>query len=151
MIAGAEYTRLQPHDDQRGWLAELVRSDDPCFDQFGQVYMSVTYPGIVKAWHLHERQIDLISCVSGAILLVLHDLRDGSETHGQTDEHYLGRHNLGRVRVPSGVHHGWKCVSTDEALVISLVSELYDKANPDEHRLPPHSDKIPYDWTRRDG
>ncbi len=151
MIAGAEYKRLQPHDDQRGWLAEIVRSDDPHFDQFGQVYMSVTYPDVVKAWHLHQRQIDLITCVSGTILLVLHDLRDGSPTRGQTDEHYLGRHNMGRVRVPEGVHHGWKCVSNHEALVISLVSELYDKANPDEHRLPPHSDQIPYDWARRDG
>ena len=151
MIAGANVKPLLSHDDQRGWLAELVRSDDPDFTRFGQVYMSVTYPGVVKAWHLHRKQIDLVSCVSGTILLVLHDMREGSPTRGQTDEHYLGRHALGRVRIPAGVQHGWKCVSSEEALVISLVSELYDASDPDEVRLPPHSEKIPYDWSRRDG
>lgn len=151
MIAGAKLKPIVAHDDQRGWLAELVRSDDPDFSQFGQVYMSVTYPGVVKAWHLHQKQIDLVTCVSGTILLVLHDLRQGSPTRGQTDEHYLGRHSLGRVRIPVGVHHGWKCVSDEEAMVVSLTSELYDAANPDEDRLPPDSDKIPYDWTRHDG
>ena len=151
MIAGADVKTLVAHDDQRGWLAELVRSDDPDFTRFGQVYISVSYPGVVKAWHLHQKQIDLVTCVSGTILLVLHDARQGSSTRGQTDEHYLGRHALRRVRIPAGVHHGWKCVSGEEALVISLISELYDRANPDEIRLPPHSEEIPYDWTRRDG
>ena len=151
MIAGANFKTLLPHDDQRGWLAELVRSDDPDMDRFGQVYMSVSYPGVVKAWHLHRKQVDLVTCVSGTILLVLHDVRDGSPTHGQTDEHYIGRHCLRRVRIPAGVHHGWKCVSSEEALVISLVTELYDPDDPDEVRLPPHCEQIAYDWTRRDG
>ena len=151
MIDGVKFKPLAAHDDQRGWLAELVRRDDPDFVRFGQVYLSVTFPEVVKAWHLHRKQYDLVACVQGTILLVVHDTRPDSPTRGQTDEFYLGTRRLGRVRIPPGLHHGWKCVSTEEAMVVSLVSELYDAAEPDEVRLPPHCEEIPYDWTRRDG
>ncbi len=151
MIDGVNVKGLRTIPDQRGRLTELVRSDDEDFEAFGQVYMSVTYPGVVKGWHLHIRQTDLISCVSGMILLVLYDDRDGSPTRGQVDEFYLGTHAMERVRVPPGVLHGWKCVSAEEALVINLTSELYNYDDPDEMRVHPHDNDIPYDWSRQDG
>jgi dTDP-4-dehydrorhamnose 3,5-epimerase len=47
--------------------------------------------------------------------------------------------------------HGWTCVSHDEAYIVNVVSEVYDYANPDEFRIHPHDNDIPYDWTRKDG
>ncbi len=41
--------RLVP--DERGWLMEILRSDDELFRKFGQASVSATYPGVVKAWH----------------------------------------------------------------------------------------------------
>jgi dTDP-4-dehydrorhamnose 3,5-epimerase len=49
------------------------------------------------------------------------------------------------------VYHGWQCVSVEEALIINTVTRPYDAANPDEFRLDPHENHIPFDWTRRDG
>ncbi len=150
MIAGAEYKRLQPHDDQRGWLAEIVRSDDPHFDQFGQVYMSVTYPDVVKAWHLHRAQVDNMAAIHGMVKLVLYDGRPGSSTHGRINEIFMGLHNPVLVQIPAGVFHGFKGIGTQEALVINFPSQPYRPDDPDEHRLSPDHSSIPYDWARED-
>lgn len=151
MIDGVSVKPLRVIPDQRGRLAELVRSDDPDFVRFGQVYMSVTYPGVVKGWHMHTRQYDLVACVSGQILLVMYDQREESPTHGELQEVYLGTHSPNRVRIPPRILHGWKCISPEEALVINLSSELYRYDDPDEIRFDPHGEAVPYDWTRRDG
>lgn len=151
MIHDVKVKPLACHQDQRGWLTELARCDDPQLAKFGQAYVTATYPGVVKAWHRHLRQADLITCVAGTILLVCHDDRQGSPSLGQTDEFYLGPRAMQRVLVPAGVLHGWKCVSPQEALVVNVVTEPYDHTNPDEERLEPHSPQVPYDWARRDG
>ena len=151
MIDGVRVKDLHMIPDQRGYLAELVRSDDEDFVRFGQVYVSVTYPGVVKAWHMHTRQHDLVVCLSGMILLVLHDDREGSPTRGEIQELYLGELSPRRVRIPPRVHHGWKCVSAREAMVLNVSSEVYRYEEPDEVRLPPHGGQIPYDWSRHDG
>ncbi|MFQ5893157.1 MAG: hypothetical protein ACE5H5_02485 [Nitrospinota bacterium] len=46
---------LTVHPDARGRLMELMRPDWEEFEQFGQVYMTTCYPGVVKAWHYHKR------------------------------------------------------------------------------------------------
>ncbi len=55
------------------------------------------------------------------------------------------------VRIPPGVMHGFKCISENEAIVLNCPTELYNREEPDEFRLPAHTDKIPYDWDRKDG
>ena len=137
--------------DERGWLMEILRADDKDFDtKFGQVYMSATYPGVVKAWHYHKRQVDHFACVAGMVKLVLIDTRPDSPTNGAVNEFYLGTQNPTLVEVPNLVYHGWKCISTDVAMVINVPTEPYAYAEPDEFRLAPH-DTLPYDWTRKDG
>jgi dTDP-4-dehydrorhamnose 3,5-epimerase len=113
--------------------------------------MTTTYPGVVKAWHKHEKQSDNIACVAGMIRMALYDGRPGSPTRGQIDEFYLGVHSPLLVQVPPGVHHGWMAVSQEEAVVINIPTEPYDRENPDEQRLDPHSNDIPYVWKRKDG
>ena len=71
---------------------EVLRSDDPeFFQKFGQVYVSATYPGVVKAWHYHKHQIDNFACITGMVKLVLVDTRDGSPTKDAVNEFFLGR------------------------------------------------------------
>lgn len=137
--------------DERGWLMEILRADDPeLFTKFGQVYVSATYPGVVKAWHYHQRQIDNFACVAGMVKLVLIDTRSNSPTNGAINEFFIGSQNPLIVQVPNLVYHGWKCISTDASLVINVPTEPYAYAAPDEYRLEPH-DTLPYDWARKDG
>ena len=146
MIDGVMTKKLKVIPDERGRLMECLRNDDDLFLGFGQFYMTTTFPGVVKGWHLHEVQFDNIVCVKGLIKLVLHDAREGSATRGQTNEFFLGEHNPLLVRVPSGIWHGWKCVSTEEAYIVNAPTEVYQYAAPDQLELPHDSPAIPYDW-----
>ena len=137
--------------DERGRLMEILRNDDDLFIQFGQVYMTTTYPGVVKAWHLHKEQADNVACVHGMIKLVLFDPREQSPTFKRINKFYLGLHNPILVHIPKDIYHGWMCISPEEAIVVNIPTEHYDYENPDEFRLDPHDNDIPYDWKRKDG
>ncbi len=141
---------LVVHPDDRGRLFEVLRRDDPHFREFGQAYVTTTYPDVVKAWHRHQNQDDYFCCLTGMVKLVIRDDRPDSPTGGTTQEVWLGEHKLRLVVVPRGTWHGWKCVSEREAMILNLVTTPYDPAAPDEERLPAHG-ALAYDWSRRDG
>lgn len=150
-IEGVKVKPLRAIPDERGWLMEILRADDPeLFVKFGQVYVTATYPGVVKAWHYHRRQVDNFACIAGMVKLVLVDTRENSPTRGAVNEFYVGTQNPSLVQVPNLVYHGWKCISVEPALVVNVPTEPYDHEEPDEYRLEPHG-ALPYDWTRRDG
>ncbi len=151
LINGVEVRRAKVLPDERGRLGEIMRADDPWFDKFGQIYFTTTYPGVVKAWHLHKTQTDHIYVIKGLVKIALCDQREGSSTFGVVNELYLGEHNPGLLKVPAGVLHGWMCVSCEEAYIVNIPSEMYDYTNPDEHRVDAHDNDISYDWTRKDG
>lgn len=151
MIDGVKTKKLRVIPDERGRLMEILRRDDEIFEKFGQVYMSATYPGVVKGWHMHQKQTDNICCVRGMLKLVVYDGREGSPTRGQIDEFFIGEHNPMVIHIPPRLYHGWMCVSEQEALVVNTPTESYDYARPDEQRLPAHGSEIPYDWRRKDG
>jgi dTDP-4-dehydrorhamnose 3,5-epimerase len=151
LITGVHVRRARMIPDERGRLGEIFRCDDPLFERFGQVYFTTTYPGVVKAWHYHKVQSDHVYVIQGLIKLVLYDDREASPTRGEVNELYLGEHCPALVKIPPGVYHGWKCVSEREALVINVPTEPYNYNAPDEYRLHPHDNHIPYRWERRDG
>ena len=151
LIRGVRAKPLKIIADERGRLFEMLRCDEPVFRKFGQVYCTAVAYGVVKGWHYHKKQIDNFVCVSGMIKLVLYDARARSATRGQLNEFFIGTHQLQLVQIPPGVYHGFKGISQPESLVINVSSEPYHYAHPDEFRIDPHHNDIPYDWTRRDG
>lgn len=151
MIEGVKVKNLKVIPDERGRLMEILRSDEDLFLKFGQVYMTTTYPGVVKAWHKHEKQTDNLACVQGMIKLALYDPREKSPTFKEINQFYIGVHNPLLVQIPAGVYHGWMCVSEEEAIVINVPTEVYNYEHPDEQRLDPYENDIPYDWRRKDG
>ena len=146
MIEGVVTKPLKQIADERGWLTEILRNDWEYFKKFGQAYVTAAYPHIVKAWHMHKTQTDNITCIKGMVKLVLYDDRKQSKTKNEIDEFMIGDRNLLLVQIPPEVWHGFKTISEEYALVLNLPTELYDYSKPDEHRLPPDTDKIPYDW-----
>jgi dTDP-4-dehydrorhamnose 3,5-epimerase len=99
-----------------------------------------------KARELGVKVID----EAGMVKLVLVDTRPDSPTNGAINEFFIGTQNPMLVQVPNLVYHGWKCISTEIAIVINVPTEPYNHTEPDEYRLEPH-DTLPYDWTRKDG
>jgi len=149
-IEGVQVKQLKPIADGRGRLMEILRSDDPLFQQFGQLYMTSAYPGVVKGWHYHKIQVDHFSCVRGMIKLVLYDDRKDSGTRGLVNEYFLGVHGTVLVTVPTFVLHGFQSVGTEEAIVLNVPTVPYNYSQPDEYRIDPHDNDIPYDWHRID-
>ena len=151
IIEGAKLIPLKMNCDERGNLMEVLRSDAPHFLKFGQAYITTAYPGVVKAWHFHKLQTDHFCVLTGMMKVVLHDTRENSPTRGITNVFFLGESNRGLLAIPPLVYHGFKCISTGEAMVLNIPTELYNYKEPDEYRLAPHSGEIPYDWARQDG
>ncbi len=151
MIEGVIVKKLKVIPDERGFLMEMLRCDDEFFQKFGQVYLTVAYPGVVKGWHYHKKQTDHFVAVSGMLKVVLYDMRDSSGTKGEINEFFLGERNPILLVIPPVVCHGIKGVGTEPGYLINCPTEPYDYKNPDEYRIDPHGSDIPYDWSRKDG
>lgn len=151
MIDGVKIKKLKVISDERGWLMEMLRSDDEIFQQFGQVYLSVVYPGVVKGWHYHEKQTDYFAVVKGMVKVVLYDSREDSSTYKEVNEFFIGERNPTLVTIPPLVMHGMTGIGMEPGYLINCPTELYNYNEPDEFRVPPHDNDIPYDWARKDG
>ncbi len=151
MIDGVKTKKLRVIPDERGRLMEILRADDEMFRKFGQVYITTVYPGVTKAWHYHGVQYDNMTCVHGTAKLVLYDARKDSKTFGEVNEFFIGEHNPMIVQFPPGVYHCFKGVGRREAIIVNIPTEVYDYDKPDEFRVDPHKNDIPYDWARKDG
>jgi len=145
-IQGVLITQLKIIPDERGWLMEILRCDDKIFSQFGQVYITTAYPGVVKAWHYHKKQTDNFTCVHGMMKVALYDARSDSLTNNVLMELFIGDKNPVLVTVPPGVYHGFKAIGTETAYFLSIPTLPFNYDEPDEYRLPPDTDEIPYDW-----
>lgn len=151
MIRGVVTKKLNVRSDERGRLMEIIRKDDQFFLEFGQVYMTTAYPGVVKGWHYHKKQIDNFAVVKGMVKLVLYDNRDDSPTKGEINEFFLGEHNPLLVQIPNFVLHGFRCISQEEAICINCPTDAFNYQQPDEFKVDPHNNDIPYSWERKDG
>ena len=148
MIDGIKVKKLKVIPDERGKLMEILRHDDDIFKKFGQVYMTTTKPGVVKAWHYHKKQDDNFTCVYGKIKLALYDARKKSPTYKEVNEFILSLDEPTLVHIPKFVYHGFKGASDCEAIVINTPTKAYDYKMPDEYRLDAYDNDIPYDWRK---
>lgn len=144
MIDGVLVHPLRQIPDERGKIMHMLRRDDPHFEDFGEIYFSMVYPGVIKGWHLHKRMTLNYACIVGMIKLVLYDDREGSPTRGEVQEIFMGESNYVLVRIPPGVWNGFKGVGIAPAIVANCATIPHD---PEEIiRMDPFDNPIPYDW-----
>jgi dTDP-4-dehydrorhamnose 3,5-epimerase len=144
MIDGVQVVPLVANVDDRGYLIEVVRATDPYYTKFGQVYVvgSVT-KGTIRAFHKHQELIDWFFIAHGSAKFALRDDRPKSQTFQEMNTMVIGTRNPSLIVVPPGVFHGWMALE-DNTLLISTASEVYNRLNPDEVRVPP--DSFGYEW-----
>ena len=131
--------------NERGFLREITRHDQPGFFPIGQLYQTCTRQGVVKAWYKHRTQTDGIFVQAGSMKMVLCDDRDGSPTKGVVQEILIDEKAPALVRIPPGLWHGFKSMSGD-LLLLHFNSHAFDFGTPDEERIPFDSARIPYQW-----
>lgn len=139
--------QLKTHVDDRGYLVELVRSDDSFFTQFGQAYVSVINSGVVKGFHKHSRQTEQITCVSGQVRLVLVDTRSGG---ANITEYHLSPLAPKVVVIEPEIWYGWCCIGNEPAMLINITDLPNDPNNPDGVRIDPHNNPWGYVWRTKD-
>jgi dTDP-4-dehydrorhamnose 3,5-epimerase len=149
MIDGVSIKPLRRIPDERGYIMHMLRSNDPEFQQFGEIYFSTIYPEVIKAWHLHSEMTLNYAVVVGMIKLVLCDQRDGSPTKGEIQELYIGQENYQLVTIPPNIWNGFKGIGTHMAVVANCATIPHDPA--EISRIDPFDPSIGYDWGLKNG
>ena len=145
MIEGVKLVKLETHVDDRGYLIEIVRAVDEHFTKFGQVYIVANRTrGTIRAFHKHKVLWDFFFISHGSAKFALVDDRPKSSTYKETNTFVFGDKNPCLLVVPPGVYHGWMSLE-DDTQMISTASEVYNRENPDEERVP--YDSFGYDWS----
>jgi len=156
-LDGVRLCDLQKNKDERGFFVELLRNDWSEFlggNNIMQISLSVSLPGVVRAWHRHTRgQIDYLVVIKGSVKIVAYDELRGSSTYGKIAEILASEKQLQIVRIPGCYWHGTKNVGNKPSHLIYLMTSLYDYGDPDEDRRPWDDPRIidtrtnqPYQW-----
>ncbi len=149
MIDGVKIVPLRQIVDERGKIMHMLKATDPHFIAFGEIYFSCAWPGTVKAWHIHQTMTVNNAVMSGRAKLVLYDQREGSPTHGEVQEIFLGEDNYVLVQIPPGIANGYKAYGDKMVILANCATEPHD---PEEMlRLDPASPEIPYSWDLKHG
>jgi dTDP-4-dehydrorhamnose 3,5-epimerase len=135
MLQGIKIKTLKRRPDERGFFTELMRKDWTQIledDELVQANLSITYPGIVRAWHRHLRgQVDYFIALRGALKICAYD----SETK-ELDEIISTGQEPQIVRIPGRYWHGFKAIGTSRVWLLYFVNKLYDYERPDDERRP---------------
>jgi dTDP-4-dehydrorhamnose 3,5-epimerase len=146
-IEGAKFVPLRRFPDERGTILHMLKRTDEHFVEFGEIYFTTIYPGVIKGWHKHADMTLNYACVEGRIKLVLYDDREGSPTRGTLVERFLGPDDYALAVIPPGVWNGMKGMSDPHAIVANCATHTHDPSR--TSRLDPFEGGIPYDWSVR--
>jgi dTDP-4-dehydrorhamnose 3,5-epimerase len=144
MIDGVQVIPLRRIPDERGTIYHMLRSDDSHFDQFGEIYFTSVYAGVVKGWHKHRDMTLNYACIFGRVKLALYDDRPDSATVGTVVEVFLGPDDYSLVTIAPGIWTGFKGMSEPFAIVANCCTHPHDPSR--TTRIDPFDNDIPYDW-----
>lgn len=129
--------------DDRGW--SLMNQMQGVMAPQGQINFSVTYPGVIKAWHRHAKQTDFWIALTGNLKVGVHREADSKSWMA-----VIGEKRPAVVIIPPPLWHGAATVGDAPAGLLYYVTHAYDPAKPDEDRRP--FDSIPgFPWGVRHG
>jgi dTDP-4-dehydrorhamnose 3,5-epimerase len=143
-IEGVQVVPLKRIADERGTIFHMLKRTDPHFLEFGEIYFSSVYRGVVKGWHRHRGMTLNYACVFGRVKVVAYDDRVESSTRGELVEVVLGPDNHSLIIIPPGVWNGFKGMSDPFGIVANCCTHPHDPSR--SERLDPFENDIPYDW-----
>jgi dTDP-4-dehydrorhamnose 3,5-epimerase len=150
-IDGAFLMTPRQHGDPRGVFLEWYRYDRLAEHvghplRLAQANISISARGVVRGIHYADvppGQAKYLTCVRGAVLDVVVDLRVGSPTYGRHEAVRLDDVERRAVYLAEGLGHGF-CALTDDVAVVYFCSEAY--APQREHTVHPLDPELGIDW-----
>jgi dTDP-4-dehydrorhamnose 3,5-epimerase-like enzyme len=124
---GLQIDVLDVKKDDRGWLAEILRSGNLTGGaRLSQIFVTVGNPGKTKGKHYHTRKTEWFSVVSGDAKLYLRDVRTGEEKVVP-----MGEKNMVTVAIPPHIAHAITSDGDQPFHLIVVASEDFDPKDPD--------------------
>ena len=157
-IDGAFEITPKQFGDPRGVFFEWFK-DPNFFESVGhrlelaQANCSVSDAGVLRGVHFADvppGQAKYVTCVSGAVLDVVVDIRTGSPTFGQWDSVLLDDSDFRAIYIAEGLGHAFLSLQ-DASTVVYLCSAGYSPGR--EHGINPLDPELGITWptTTRDG
>ncbi len=144
MIYGIQKTPLKQFKDDRGKVMHMLKSTDPYFEKFGEIYFSWINPGKIKAWSKHLHMTMNYAVPMGNIKVVFFDDRPNSNTSGKIEEYYLGEDDYYLLTIPPNIWYGITVVGNVAAMIANCANIPHDPA--EIIRMDPFDPEIPYSW-----
>jgi dTDP-4-dehydrorhamnose 3,5-epimerase len=150
-IKGSWVARLSVYTDERGNFREWFKREEVLektgFDfSTSQANVSVSNRGVVRGIHYSlakEGQAKWISCINGAIIDVIVDIRPKSPTFGQVEYVELSADSGIAVLIEPGLGHGF--ISLENRTAVSYL--LNSPFAPDfEHEINPTDPALNINW-----
>ncbi len=109
--------------DDRGWLFELVKS---C--HAGQIFVSLTKPGITRGNHYHDTKIEKFCVIQGqGFIRFRHVLGE------EVLEYPVDGESIRVVDIPPGYTHSIENTGTSDMVTIFWANEIFDPQCPDTY------------------
>ena len=120
---------LDRKSDERGWLIEVLGGKSlEAPHEFGQIHVSVAYPGKIRGNHYHNRKLEWFCVPKGKGLLKLKDLKTGEEK-----EILMGEGALRTVQITPGIIHAIKNIGEDDMVLLVYSNETFDPKDSDTY------------------
>lgn len=114
---------LTKHEDNRGWLSELIKSPS-----LGQMFVSTTKPGITRGNHYHHTKVEKFIVIQGKGMIRFRHI----ERNDVLEYEVLGE-DIKVVDIPPGYTHSIENIGTTEMITLFWVNEQFDQQKPDTY------------------
>lgn len=112
---------LEKKEDERGYLVEAFKVPG-----VGQVFYSVSKPGVTRGNHYHNRKIEYFCVIDGEGLIRLRNRADG-----EIKEYRVSGSQPQVVAMTVNWTHNIKNIGSNEMKLLVWVNEVFDPADPD--------------------
>lgn len=112
--------------DNRGWLFELIKSE-----QFGQIFVSTTHPGITRGNHGHDTKVEKFCVIQGKGII-----RFRHVVTNEIAEYEVSGENIQIVDIPPGYTHSIENIGETEMITLFWASEIFNPDEPDTYFEP---------------
>jgi len=120
--------KLEKKEDERGWLAEIIRSDE--VGPFNQVHIVCFKSGQTRAQHYHKNRKEWFYVADGTAMFKLKDINTG-----ETNDIKIGKEDFLVLEISKNIWHEIKNIGESNLMIVSATSDTYDKNNSDTYKL----------------
>ena len=107
--------------NSKGNITKILNKNDNFFSSLGEVYLSKTNKGSIKAWKKHKKINVNLVVISGAIKFVIYN-----ESNKKFSEFILKEQVKKRIFIPAGLWFGFKGLSNTN-IILSITSKIFNK------------------------